>query len=526
MILVSKFVFFLFFYMVLGLGNVYAESADSSKRPYFEYKGNYGEKVIQKKAMFKNAFGYELVDMGRNWSPVEIDTMHSAFEQLPPSFHNIPDLKNLYRLENIVLDNKNISSDDIPAATRPSFSTIYENMSQSYKVIVENQELRVEFYNPLFYEEQIDLINIIQHEMAHAFDFSKGFLSFSDEWISITKFKILHIFALDGVEESDSLYELINDPDTPNYAPIATRNLSTYSRQNPQEDFANSVTAYMHYPYFQYTHSARYNYLKKNVFKDKEYFFEDSKINSFEEKVNFDFIKALNNNAWIDIRSIFVELSRGYFPKLEKKIISRVEESLGTISVSSEKDKILSLATCHLMQPEGLELRKKMIRSRRISVKEILNDPKCFQNARDNFERNITKWSPSNLYFYEEDGIGYIQFVDPALATAYVRGFDTQYLWKVFAEGGSKTPLAEGIAKTSEGGNGSVRINLINSAYKKYELPKGQILMIELMAKRTNPLNFKSFESERTGARFIVQPWFSYIGPSQPKIHVITPLGS
>ena len=79
---------------------------------------------------------------------------------------------------------------------------------------------------------------------------------------SLTKFKVLHIFALDGVRDSDSLYSLVNDPKINNYAPPATRNVPTYSRQNPQEDFANSVSAYINYPYFRYSHPGRYQFLK------------------------------------------------------------------------------------------------------------------------------------------------------------------------------------------------------------------------------------------------------------------------
>ena len=44
------------------------------------------------------------------------------------------------------------------------------------------------------------------------------------------------------------------------------------------------------------------------------------------------------------------------------------------------------------------------------------------------------------------------------------------------------------------------------------------------MAKRTHSINFKSFESERTGARLVVQPWFSYLGPNLPNIRVTFPL--
>lgn len=516
--------YFSLFCLIFGFVDLYAQGTDTSTRPFYEYKGNYGEEVTAKKSKFKSAFGYNLIDMGRNWSPIEIDVIHAAFEQLPPGFHNIPSLKSLYRLENIVLTAENASGDNIPAATLPSFTTIYENISQSYRVFVEKQELRVELYNSLFHEDRIDLINIIQHEMAHAFDFSRGFLSFSDEWISLTKFKVLHIFALDGVQDSDSLYALVNDPKVNNYAPIARRNVSTFSRQNPQEDFANSVTAYIHYPYFRYTHPARYKFLKKNVFYGKEYFLNDPNVNGFEEKVNSDIKKALNNGAWADVNDILVELSRGYFPEFEKKIISRIKRALGTISVSKEKDKILSLATCYLMQPEGLELRKNLIRSRRISVKEVLNDPQCFRYARDTFEKQLSKWAPSNLYFYQDGDIGFIQFVDPVLTAGHIRGFATEYVWKIFFDGEGRGLLAEGSSVWEKGGNGAVEINLKESSARDFEFPEGKILRIELMAKRIHPINFKSFVSERTGVRFIVQPWFSYIGSNPPKIRVTFPV--
>ena len=519
-----RFLYFSLLFLIFSFGNLYAQDSDTSKRPFYQYKGDYGEEVVAKKSKFKSAFGYNLIDMGRNWSPIEIDVIHAAFEQLPSGFHKIPGLKGIYRLENIVLTAENAPGDDIPAATHPSFITIYEKISQSYRVFVEKQELRVELYNPLFYEDRIDLINIIQHEMAHAFDLSKGFLSFSDEWISLTKFKVLHIFALDGVQDSDSLYALVNDPKVNNYAPTATRNISTYSRQNPQEDFANSVTAYIHYPYFRYTHPARYKFLKKNVFDGKEYFLNDPSVNGFEEKVNSDIKKALNNGAWADVSDILVELSRGYFPEFEKKIISRIKKALGTISVSKEKDKILSLATCYLMQPEGLELRKNLIRSRRISVKEVLKDPQCFRYARDTFEKQLSKWAPSNLYFYQDGDIGFIQFVDPVLTVGYVRGFTTEYIWKIFFEEEERRLLAKGSSVWEKGGNGSIVINLKESSTRGFELPEGEILRIELMAKRTHPINFKSFVSERTGVRFIVQPWFSYIGPNPPQIRVTFPV--
>ena len=194
------------------------------------------------------------------------------------------------------------------------------------------------------------------------------------------------------------------------------------------------------------------------------------------------------------------------------------------MSVSREKDITLSLATCYLMQPEGLELRKNLIRSHRISVKEVLSEPQCFRYARDTFEKQLSKWAPSNLYFFQDGGNSFIQFVDPVLAAAYVRGFDTEYVWKIFFEGEGTILLAEGSSVWDKGGNGSIEINLKKSSTRNFEFPEGKILRIELMAKRTHPINFKSFESERTGARFIVQPWFSYIGRNPPNISVTFPM--
>ena len=83
--------------------------------------------------------------------------------------------------------------------------------------------------------------------------------------------------------------------------------------------------------------------------------------------------------------------------------------------------------------------------------------------------------------------------------------------------------LAEGSSVWKKGGNGSVVINLQESSVRDFEFPHGKILRIELMAKRTHPINFKSFVSERTGTRFILQPWFSYIGPKRPQIRMSFP---
>ena len=106
MISALRFLSFSLFSLVFIFGNLYAQDTDGSKRPFYEYKGNYGEEVSSEKAKFKKAFGYNLIDMGRNWSPIEIEVMHAAFKQLPAGFHRIPKLKNLYRLDKICVERR------------------------------------------------------------------------------------------------------------------------------------------------------------------------------------------------------------------------------------------------------------------------------------------------------------------------------------------------------------------------------------------------------------------------------------
>ena len=90
MILVHRLLYFSLCALFFIVGDLYAKNSDDSIRPFYEYKGNYGKEVESKKTKFKSTFGYNLVNMGRNWSPIEIDIVHAAFNQLPPSFHKIP----------------------------------------------------------------------------------------------------------------------------------------------------------------------------------------------------------------------------------------------------------------------------------------------------------------------------------------------------------------------------------------------------------------------------------------------------
>jgi hypothetical protein len=107
----------------------------------------------------------------------------------------------------------------------------------AYQVEVGNQEPRIEFYSKLFYEDEENLNNIVQHEMAHIYDMFKGYLSFSDEWLQITKFKLIHLPALDSRPGDDYLFVPLNSSSEQHYAPVSSLQLPTYSRQKSSGRF-------------------------------------------------------------------------------------------------------------------------------------------------------------------------------------------------------------------------------------------------------------------------------------------------
>ena len=114
----------------------------------------------------------------------------------------------------------------------------------------------------------------------------------------------------------------LNSAEVDNYAPISIRHLPTYSRQNMQEDFANSTAAYINYPYFQYSHPKRYQFLKTRIFGGKEYF--PGASSSFMEKVIADYRNAFAKKDWDAITHVMTELSREQFSEIESILITKV----------------------------------------------------------------------------------------------------------------------------------------------------------------------------------------------------------
>ena len=494
--------------------------AQETKRPFYEHPGNYRDEIDNLKKEFIDRFGYELIDLEHEWRPWEIKKLLTAFSKLPEKFLKIKGVKGFYHLSHFRGGPEGMPVDDIPAATFPSFQTVYRNAKMAYQVEVGNQEPRIEFYSNLFYEDQKNINIIVQHEMAHIYDMFENYLSFSNEWLELTEFKLIHLPALDSRPGDDYLFALMNNFKKSHYAPVSSRQLPTYSRQNSQEDFANSVAAYINYPYFQFSHPKRYQFLKKNVFDGKHYFPEENI--KYLQKVTLDFDQAIKNKNWGKIIDITRELARGYYPKVENRLVLQIEKEIKG-APDSVRDLKLALASCYLVDPSSIKVRKNLIRKKRVSLQRLLKDRRCALMARRSFEKELGIWSMRSIYFFRSKGQDYIQFMDPVSLTSRARGFNTRYNWRVFNEG-SNIHLAEGSFKNNEINFGSVKINLRETAVGNLNLPVGKPLILEIGAQRVHPLEFKRLNTKIAKIRFVIPVGFNYDGPKHPKIRIVYPM--
>jgi len=494
------------------------------KRPFYEFPGNYGDQVNHLKAKFKESFGYELMDLEAGWAPEEIEKTHRAFSQLPESFYRLPGLKGFYRLNKIhdpAFDN---ASGEVPAAAWPKFTTVYRSALKTYIVNITEDVLRVEFYNALFFESQEDFDNIVHHEMAHIFDMVSGFLSFQEKWLDLTRFRIINYPPLDAKHGGDFLFIMMNDAREQIYAPVSTRHIPTYSRENPQEDFANSAAAYIHYQYFQFSHPKRYAFMKEHVFKGKEYFSRGSSAMGFREIIMADLRSAVENKDWDRVVRTAREMGRSRAPLIEPDVVDELRKAIEEGLTHQDSLKIVQ-ASCYLYDPSALKLRQDMARKKMVSTREVLKIERCFRMGSKVFELDQANWSVARLYFFREGGRDFIQFLDPALLTAHSRGFETTYEWKIASADSPRRILSRGKIKVEGPVTGAVKIDLADSAGPGYGLPEGEILVLELRAERVHQKPFKRFVSPAAPIRFVVQPWFKYEGPSPPSLHVNYPSG-
>ncbi|MBI5427324.1 MAG: hypothetical protein HZA02_03500 [Nitrospinae bacterium] len=493
-----------------------------SERKYYEAPKDYREQIDRLKAKFKESYGYELFDLDAGWKKEEIVKLDEAFAPLPAGFFRLPGLNGLYRTSRLAVRSQDIDPDEAPSGAFPAFATIFRQAGKSYNVYVDDEDPRVELYNNLMYKDPEDFQNIVQHEMGHAFDLTNGFLSFSPEWLAVAHFRILHLPALDGKENSDFIYAMLNDPETDAYAPVSVMHIPTYSRQNPQEDFANSVAAYIQYPYFRYSHPGRYRFLKDKVFGGKEYFPESEGPSGYEDRVLSDLEKAIGKNDWDGVVALSTESSRSHNPKLQARILARLRQAADAIPAGENASK-LAVASCFNYEPEALELRQDLIRKNKTSLEDLLKNEQCFRVSRELFENAQALWPVQEIYFYRENGKAFLQFLDPAILVARARGFQTIYNWKLYLSGSRKKPVAEG-KLSIEGGNGAVRIDLGKTADGKFKIPEGEILDLELEAQRHNIKTFKTLAGKAATIRFVVQPWFNYIASKEAKARVVYPV--
>jgi len=496
------------------------EDHQRGKRPLYVYPGNYREEISRLKDKFKSAFGYELMDLDDGWRPEEVERLHKAFSRLPENFYHIEGLKGFYRGTQLRVENNGSDTSGIPAATFPRFTSIYRKAHQSYQVILADEPLRIEFYNALFYESEEDFENIVHHEMGHVFDLSHGFLTFQNDWLELSRFHILHLPALDGKADSDFLYALISDPGVLNYGPVSLRHLPTYSRENPQEDFANSVAAYIHYPYFQYTHPKRYQFIKDRVFGLKEYF--KGNPESYSSLMEKDFKGALAKQDWQQVIRLTREQSRVLDMSVEKKMVEALRHAVDQ-KIPGEADLQLAIASCYLIHPKALDLRKELLVGRRIQQAKVLRESRCRRMGGQVFEGDQAKWPLTHLQFYREKGMAKVQFLDPVALTAYARGFETRYQWKLSITSPRSKVISQGESVGSMEPNGAFQIDLEKTTQGRYVLPEGRVLILEVNALRTHPQKTKPLESPWTPIRFVVQPGYEYLGPSQASFRILYP---
>jgi hypothetical protein len=502
------------------------EEHNKKDRPLYVYPGNYREETDRLKEKFKSAFGYELMDLNEGWRPEEIERLYNAFARLPENFYRIEGLKGFYRAAQLQTNSSGVGAQNvpdasgIPAATFPRFTTVYRQAHKSYQVVLTDEPLRIEFYNALFYESVEDFDNIVHHEMGHVFDLSHGFLSFQDEWMKLSRFHILHLPALDGKEGSDFLYTLVNDPGVLNYGPVSSRHLPTYSRENMQEDFANSVAAYIHYPYFQYTHPRRYQFLKSHVFAKKDYFKEGA--GNYALLIEKDFKEALARKDWRSVIRLVREQNRVLDTSVEKKMVDALQHAVDQ-KISAEVDLQLAIASCYLIYPKALELRKGLLVARRIQLAKVLQDSRCRRMGGQVFEGDQVKWSLAQLQFYREKGRAKVQFLDPVALTAYARGFETRYEWKLSVTTPRSKTFSRGESAGSKEPNGAFAIDLEKTANGRYILPEDRVLILEVRALRTHPQKTKPLESPWVPIRFVVQPGYEYLGPPAASFRIIYP---
>jgi len=207
---------------------------------------------------------------------------------------------------------------------------------------------------------------------------------------------------------------------------------------------------------------------------------------------------------------------------VEKKLVEALRHAVD-LKISAEADSQLAIASCYLIHPTALDLRKSLLAARRIQLAKVLRDSRCRRMGGQVFEGDQAKWSLTHLQFYREAGKAKVQFLDPVALTAYARGFETRYQWKLSVTSPRSKIISRGESAGSKEPNGAFAIDLEKTAKGRYILPEGRMLILEVRALRVHPQKLKPLESPWTPMRFVVQPGYEYLGPSQVSFRIIYP---
>ena len=85
------------------------------------------------------------------------------------------------------------------------------------------------------------------------------------------------------------------------------------------------------------------------------------------------------------------------------------------------------------------------------------------------FEGDQAKWSLTHLQFYREKGRAKVQFLDPVALTAYARGLETRYQWKLSVTSPRSKVISQGESVGSMEPNGAFKIDLEKTAMQDHQ---------------------------------------------------------
>ena len=180
-----------------------------------------------------------------------------------------------------------------------------------------------------------------------------------------------------------------------------------------------------------------------------------------------DFKEALANQKWQQVIRLVREQSRVLDTPLEKKMVEALRHWVDQ-KISPNIDLQLAIASCYLIHPEALDLRKSLLITRRIQLAKVMKNSRCRRMGGKVFEGDQAKWSLTHLQFYREEGKGKIQFLDPVALTAYARGFETRYQWRLSVISPRSKVFSQGESIGSMEPNGAFKIDLEKTAKGRY----------------------------------------------------------